>query len=116
MGEIVYYGYPAHFICASKCRFWIVATVNGYCISTIGDMRLDGNRDNLGKDMEEIGCDRFFETMVFPCGGVATCGCCPNITDHGEIDSRGYNTASDAMKGHAEMLAKYAALAKARKE
>lgn len=56
-------GLPGHFCCASSCRFRLCTDIGGYRISTVGAMYFkDGN------EMEEIGMNRHYETMVFKIG------------------------------------------------
>lgn len=95
--ERVYFGSPAHFICARDCRFHIATLVGGkYMVSTVGEYWPDrkvrgilaGSR-NVPRLMEnealkgdafdaaymekfgyeEIGYDRKYETMVFEVTG-----------------------------------------------
>lgn len=97
------HGYPGHFIAADWCRFHLHTTVNGrYRVSTVGDYRPAHQRvsEELGP-MREIGCNRYFETMVFELGrnGEPSSWC--------EIDADAYNDHEAAEAGHAAMVAKY---------
>ena len=57
-------GWPAHFICASKCMFRRNTLLEygnkRIVVSTVGSMIL---KDEKG--IQEIGCDRYHETMAF---------------------------------------------------
>ncbi len=77
---------------------------NDYLVSTIGEFYV--NKDD--EKMEEIGCDRFYETYVFKVKNneLRECGC-PTILDHTEIDSDGYQTALEAQEGHIKMCLKW---------
>ena len=61
---------------------------------------------------ETIGCDRKYETFVFKAGApckVKGCGCgMPALADTSELDSKGYNDAGSATKGHMELCRKWA--------
>lgn len=128
----MWYGKPGHFCAAMDCQFimctkvgpWLVSTVGEYVPSEgvreimassrgitlegIGDARLASWMDQVG--FEDIGCDRKYETMVFPAGGPCAnpkCGCgVPKIDGH-ELDMDSYNTAGDAHRGHYQMCEKY---------
>lgn len=71
--KIKWQGVASHFICARRCQYHLSTTVEGFgkCIvvSTVGDMRI---REDA--EPEPVGCDRFFETMVFH-GKPCHCGC-----------------------------------------
>lgn len=58
-------GWPGHFICAGRCLFrrnTLLSTEDGrhYIVSTVGN-----HRDRDTGELETIGCDRHYETMVF---------------------------------------------------
>jgi hypothetical protein len=53
---------------------------------------------------EEVGCDRLYETMVFPAMPSTTCACCRFVpANFGELDMRGYNDPGDAYRGHLKL-------------
>jgi len=110
----VWYGSPQHFCCASMCRFHLATKVGEYIISTVGNyhslLKLEDKLRDINEDgAEEVGCGRFYETMVFLCGEEdKECGCHVNITDLSEVDFKGYQTASEANAGHFRMCEKYA--------
>ena len=107
-----WWGYPGHFICASRCQFHLHTTVDGYIISTVGDMR---PRDDEDGKMEAIGSDeQYFETYVFEWEGkLKSCGCCPQPKSWGEIEGERYATALQATDGHMRYVNKYLAMEKA---
>lgn len=96
-----WFGYPLHFICADDCHFHLGTLVGGYVISTVGDMRKEG------QDAQPIGLDRLYETMVFRHNGQHDdCGC-PQI-DPTELDAGSYNDHDSADIGHYQMCLKWA--------
>jgi hypothetical protein len=62
----VWYGFPGHFIAASRCAYHLCTRIGGYLISTVGAHRLthDGPLETLG-----LPEDSFYEMMIFPCDG-----------------------------------------------
>ena len=66
-----------------------------------------------GEGMQEVGYERFFETMVFPDSGErcedteCPCGGIPKAANYTELDMDGYNTAEEALAGHAAMVEKW---------
>ena len=119
--EWKWFGNAGHFICASWCRFHLCTQVGKYLISTVGEYVHP--RHGAGSEQvevqwlkknwpgEDIGAGRKYETMVFlagePCRSIE-CGCgMPSIDGH-DMDSLGYNTASEATQGHIKLCLKYA--------
>ena len=105
-----WWGYPGHFICAARCQFRLHTTVDGYIISTVGDMRPRNDEEK----METIGCDdQYFETYVFEWDDkIKECGCCPSPKEYCEIDGERYKTAVQATEGHMRYVEKYQAMEK----
>ena len=134
--EWKWFGRPAHFIGSFDCRFHMATKIGKYVVSTVGDYwpdepvrdimcKLKGiqivaqsgdakraeQQEKLG--FLEIGVGRLYETMVFLHNG-EVCkakGCCcgmPKISDYQELDMQGYNSPSDAVKGHMDMCEKFA--------
>lgn len=104
----VYHGEPGHFCGSAQCCFHLHTTVRGkWRVSTVGcyhpisSRRPDGS---LGPP-EPVGYKRLFETMVFPItrGGRCT---------YQEVEMVPANTAPEAEKAHAAMVAKYSRLRK----
>jgi hypothetical protein len=97
--------FPGHFICADRCRFFRTTDVNGYRISTVGDMRYENK-------MVEVGWGRRYETMVFRLGKrICNCGCkAPTVLKWAELDCAGYNSRKAAIAGHEKMVAKWEAV------
>jgi hypothetical protein len=94
--------HPAHFCGAESCRFRMATYVNGYIVSTIGEWFL---KDKTEK--QEIGLNRFYETMVFK-AIKSDCKACPYEIESGcEIDIEGYNEPEEAFEGHYKMCEKY---------
>ncbi len=93
------FGRAGHFICADYCRFHLHTHVGKFCISTVGDYRV--NRDDV--KMTEIGYKRIYETMVFDTKS--------RKSRWTELDMAGYGNEAAAEKGHEAMVAKYEAKA-----
>ena len=94
--------HPGHFICAYDCRFRLNTYVNGFIVSTVGELVLNGK-------IEEIGSGRLYETMVFK-AKKSTHICCPYeavFSGDNEIDFDGYNTPEEAYEGHLNMCEKW---------
>ncbi|WP_129141548.1 hypothetical protein [Modicisalibacter coralii] len=103
-----WYGFPGHHICGARCQFHLATSINGkYLVSTVGRLILDPLREP-GK-IEQVGADRYFETMVFEMDGDNADGD-PNILDWGGLEMEGYNHSLDAERGHYEVCRQYAAL------
>lgn len=118
-----WFGHAGHFICAQWCRFHLTTQVGPWLVSTVGlfvhPRHSNGSERGEAKWLaenpngEEIGLDRFYETMVFRAGAPCTvegCGCgLPKISGH-EVDFSGYNDAKAATEGHYALCEKWAAL------
>ena len=124
-----WYGHPAHFVCSEDCRFHLTTLVGNYVVSTVGELffdsevretlarsrgiQLEGRGDARRADWlhkngyEDIGLDRKYETMVFRWSGkvcdLKGCDCGLPEISLSELDSRGYNNAGDATRGHYEL-------------
>ena len=97
-------GCAGHFICADRCRFRRHTQVNGFRISTVGNLFINGKR-------ETIGSFGYFETMVFRTTGKPDpdnegCGC-EEVTSWEGLDCQRYDTAGQAQAGHESFVAKY---------
>jgi hypothetical protein len=108
----IWMGHPAHFICADDCRFRLATKIGRFIVSTVGQMYYsEATAKALGRDPTmpvKIGCDRLFETMVFPASDVAEeCGCF-RPSDLGEIDYAPANDAKTATANHMALCFKYA--------
>lgn len=121
VGEWEWFGHAAHFICGRWCRFHMATKVGDYLVSTVGlyvhprhsagSERAESEWLQKHPNGEEVGCDRFYETMVFKSVGrceVPGCNCGLPLIDGSELDFEGYQTAGDATKGHHAMCAKWA--------
>ena len=104
--KIKNFGYPGHFICSSNCKFHLATQIGKYLVSTVGAYYPPGK-----EEMETIGFESFFETMVFDAGkpcAAKECGCeLPNISGR-QLDFDGYKTAGEADRGHEIMVKKWA--------
>ena len=103
--EWKWFGRPMHFICARRCQFRLATQVGKFIISTVGDFR-----PKPDAPMEEIGCDRFYETFVFRAGAPGDCGC-PKLLDASEIDSEAYGKealCAEVCAGHMKMCRRWA--------
>lgn len=133
--EWKWFGYAAHLIVGSHCRFHLATVIGKHLVSTVGEwvpdessreitanvkgVQLEGRGDARLADwlrkcgFEQIGAGRTYETMVFPITDeVCTepeCNCGgPTMADWSELDSNGYNNRGEATKGHMEMCLKWA--------
>lgn len=101
MKKIIYMPHAGHFILGHRCAFKLNTYVNGYIISTVGELL------NNDWKYENIGFENKYETMVFnaiPSGEI----CCPYIQKNGsELDCKKYNDPASAYIGHNEMIEKY---------
>lgn len=100
--RLEWFGGPGHFCASYSCRYHLHTHVNGrFCVSTVGAYH---PRD--AAKMETVGCDRYYETMVFP------------LTDDGGVDDwsgltmRGYQTSEEADVGHLAVVVEYQEKAK----
>ena len=136
MGKDKWFWMPhtGHFILGHRCRFHLNTYVNGYIISTVGELWNDRiireihagiydpqwllKNEHLKGDyfdtayfnkfgFEEIACGIKYETMVFS-AEKSTVQCCPYIISAGsDIDLAGYNDAGEAYKGHLRLCKQY---------
>lgn len=103
-------GCAGHLIVSRHCHWKRHTQVGNYRVSSIGNFYPPGE-----KERDTVGCDRYFETMVFHTTGRPDpesegCGCC-EVVDWGEIECAGYQTAGEAQAGHELMVLKYTAQA-----
>ena len=109
MTERIELGCTGHLIVGDSCRWKRHTRVGSYRISSVGNYYPSDR-----KERETVGCDRYFETMVFKLQPDAEdetaegCGC-GVVADWGEIDVDSYNTAGEAQAGHERMVEKYMA-------
>jgi hypothetical protein len=116
-----WFGMAAHFICGSWCRFHMATQVGDFLVSTVGlyvhPMRSKGHEQTealwLAKNPngDEIGPDRYYETMVFKAGKPCEakgCGCGLPGTASSELDFAGYKDMKAATIGHRMMCLKVA--------
>jgi hypothetical protein len=94
-------GWAGHFIASRNCLFRRHTHVGPYCVSTVGDYYPAG-----GNEREKVGCNRFFETMVFDLSNGEDG---PNRWC--DIDAGAWQTREEANVGHEMMVNKWAELA-----
>lgn len=126
--------HPAHFICASDCKFHLATKVGKYIISTVGEyfpdapvreifansrkIELKGMGDARRSDyMKKIGFEELhfggwlYETYVFKAMKSPVLGCkaCPFVIDSGStVDEQCAKTSDEAFKLHYRMCDKWA--------
>jgi len=103
-------GFKGHFICADRCQYSRCTDLGTkWRVSTVGDFYVQRDRTTPAV-RETVGCDRFYETMVFPLGKRrCECGCgARKVSDFSELDFEGYQKAGEADKGHEAMVRKWA--------
>lgn len=90
-----WFGNSGHFICSDRCRFHMTTLVGEFIVSTVGEMYIEPKAE-----MEKIGLDRRYETMIFKKDGECGCGC--GLPEHNGVNLRmkGFNTAQEATEGH----------------
>lgn len=101
----IWMGHAGHFICGRECQFRLNTYVNGFIVSTVGELVVSttprGKFTPLGAGPHP------YETMVFrakPTGEK----CCPyEQADGQDLDSERYMTANEATEGHLAMIAKW---------
>lgn len=130
----VWMPHAGHFILGHSCRFRLNTYVGNYIVSTVGELWSDQvvrrihaevwdvtwhakNKNKKGDEFdhaymkkfgyEDIGCDRKYETMVFP-ASKSQDKCCPYEMNGGELDFDAYNIADDAYEGHYKLCRKWA--------
>lgn len=121
-----WYGKSGHFICGEWCRFHLCTVVGPFLVSTIGEYvhpRHSGGGETAEREYlkdhpygEEVGYQRFYETMVFIAGEPCTCGCGQPRVDGHDLDFRGYNDPLSASEGHRELCSKWAEQAAPKQE
>lgn len=102
ISEWEWFGRAGHFICADRCQFHMHTHVNGYCISTIGEMY--SGYIPTGEP-EPVGYKRLYETMVFRLNKRGD-----DLASGSEIDMKAYNEEAAAAAGHMAMCKKYTAM------
>ena len=107
--KVTWMGHAGHFICGRDCGFRLACHVNGFIISTVGELKYGSDSDDA--PMRTLGAspDSFYETMVFK-AVKSNHVCCPFQMESGsEIDGKLYENAEDATRGHMAFLKKWAA-------
>lgn len=120
--EWEWYGFAGHFICGWWCRYHLVTKVGLVIVSTVGKFvhprHSQGNERSEREWLkthpqgEEVGCDRFYETMVFKAGNrcdSAECGCGETLAADGDsLDFWPANSGADARANHMKACQQYA--------
>lgn len=99
--------HAAHFICGPDCQFTLATYVNGYIISTVGELVTSRIKS---EKFETVALGRLYETMVFKAKKGDDNKCCPYVMDYGDdgdLDQEGYNDPEKAYLGHLAMCEKY---------
>jgi hypothetical protein len=118
-----WFGMAGHFICGRWCRFHLTTRVGKFLVSTVGlyvhPRRSNGREDTEAEWLaqnprgEQIGADRFYETMVFLAGERCrekNCGCGqPRIAGGQSLDFLPADDAGEANKNHRKLCKKWAA-------
>lgn len=119
----VWHGRNGHLIVGRWCRFHLNTEVGDFLVSTVGayihprhSAGSEGAEAEWLKDNwpgEDIGCDRKFETLVFPLSDEVCdedpCNCGRREpAEWSEIDGDGYNHEREAREGHMSLCIKYA--------
>lgn len=109
MNGWIWLGEAAHYICGPWCRWHLATVVGPWLVSSVGEY-VPRNGDRAGSDIETIGADRFYETMVFrakrcECGERGCAGW--RIANGNNVDFAAANTAAEASANHMAMLNKW---------
>jgi hypothetical protein len=100
--------HPGHFIMGYACGFRLNTYVNGYIVSTVGELKYPMDKDAdkwrpLGADKDSL-----YESMVFHAVKDQS-KCCPYRQESGEdLEMRRYAKADDAYEGHMKLIEEYA--------
>ncbi|TXH56291.1 MAG: hypothetical protein E6Q97_06800 [Desulfurellales bacterium] len=117
-----WFGTAGHLIVGDQCRFHLATVVSKgkYLVSTVGfyiPSSIAGLPDQermewlrMHANGEEIGCGRFYETMVFEAGNrcrAKSCACgLPEISGS-ELDYEAANRAKEATENHMKLCLKW---------
>lgn len=127
----VWMPHPGHLIVSHECRFHLTTCVGDYLVSTVGEwvpgesvreifaesrgVTLSGRGDARQADyldkvgFYDVGCDRKYESMVFPAKPQPHARCCPfTVANWSEVEMQGYNDAGEAAEGHMALCLKWA--------
>lgn len=108
MKNWIWYGNPKHFIGGNECRWHLATQIGDWIVSSVGEYLPLGFKRTNKQLFEEIGYDRFYETMVFK-AMKCKCGCdrviCDVTKEHPELFGS-YKTFTEAEKGHIEICLK----------
>lgn len=98
-----YRGHPGHFVGSARCLWHLHTEVPGFKVSSVGDYRPDLGRHNEAVgSLHPIVIGYFYESHVYALDAVGR-ELTPGVPD----EVRGYQTASEAEAGHAELIDKY---------
>ena len=106
--KIIHMGHAGHFVMGSHCGYRLNTYVNGFIVSTVGELRYPSDPENgphrpLGADPNSL-----YETFVFT-AKKSDHKCCPYVVaDHSELEGVRYDNVDDAAEGHEKMVKKYA--------
>lgn len=107
-----WFGVSGHLCVAHDCLYHLATEIKGFLISTVGNYRprvgRDCRREGL-RPMEEIGVDRFYETMVFKTvNGRCDCGCGLPKIDLNHVEMIPAASPSKADRNHLKACRRYA--------
>jgi len=105
--QVLWMPHAGHFILGRNCGFRLNTYVNGFIVSTVGELRHSGDREDDPDRPLGAGKDSLYETMVFK-AKKSRQKCCPyQQVDGTALDSTRYKTAEAATVGHHKLLAKW---------
>ena len=103
--------HPGHFICSYRCRFFLNTCVGNYIISTLGELSTDEkyHNDSENGTWEEVALNAKYESMVFKAQKDKINKCCPwtAVISEDELDTKYYDSALEATKGHYKLCNKW---------
>ena len=112
--EWKWYGNAGHFCLGHECRFHLATEIEGYMISTVGELVRSMFFHSSG-GYQEIGAGRLYETAVFELDdpvqrcNAKICGGCgrPNPSNWNPIELVEANTAKEATDNHYMLCKNY---------
>lgn len=110
--KTIWMPHAGHFICGRDCGFRLNTYVNGYIVSTVGELKFRYDRDDAPFRALGASPDSLYETMVFR-AMTSDSKCCPYVQASGDnLDGARYADADAATEGHMRMIAKWSEAAR----